>query len=591
MRSGKGTSADQFTLLSRDGTTSIFYGTYPSISTPGKIKSMADRWGNKLVFNWTAMGGYSRLASIVDSYGRTSNFTYDPMQAYRLTKIVDFDSRQVNFQYDSAGRLIAFVGPSVTRGANANANTFPNGTAYVFQYDVGNPRPERQYDLIKVWYPNQVAPYINSSRVVDTASVYASATPRRQISYFNDPTDAFHYGKVQQVIESATGSGSVGSGGYEERGNPIDTGLYFPPQNLGTTPSDADRSRYATTNYLDYQKDTTATVQADTALQAQLGLTSTQIGQLISYVSGQMSTNDGTGGLPAGFEMGIGDVNGEGTGSGTGSSARHQGSIVKIKYPAVRQLVQNPGGGDPWQWSNQSIFELFTSNAKGQYTTMTDAEGNLKVLVRYPENNPDGDYDVYNPGLSNKQYGRVKETHVDADPSTVMTLVGADGDMTTFIGNKITRTNTPGSYLNLTTTHQGAAGCTSCNYDPLGNILTTVDARGLLTKYDRNELGEVYRVTSPAPYSFQVETYYDANRNVTQIDTQDMVVLYTSTDPADPNYAKFTPTGSGTTANVPMTAGAGGAVRSGWFSDLFTFDLLDNKIEEDRDATGSTPAR
>jgi len=37
--------------------------------------------------------------------------------------------------------------------------------------------------------------------------------------------------------------------------------------------------------------------------------------------------------LPASFEMGIGDVNGEGTGSGTGASARHQGSIVKIKYP------------------------------------------------------------------------------------------------------------------------------------------------------------------------------------------------------------------------------------------------------------------
>ena len=52
-------------------------------------------------------------------------------------------------------------------------------------------------------------------------------------------------------------------------------------------------------------------------------------------------------------------------------------------------------------------------------------------------------------------------------------------------------------------------------------MLTSTDPRGNTTTYDRNELGEVYRTTSPAPYSYQVETYYDANRNVIQVDTQD----------------------------------------------------------------------
>ena len=36
--------------------------------------------------------------------------------------------------------------------------------------------------------------------------------------------------------------------------------------------------------------------------------------------------------------------------------------------------------------------------------------------------------------------------------------------------------------------------------------------------------------------------------------------------------------------------GPGGSVRPGWFTNLFTFDLLDDLIEQDIDATGSTPA-
>jgi YD repeat-containing protein len=618
--------------------------------------------------------------------------------------------------------------------------------AYVFEYDTSNSRPARQNDLIAVYYPNQTQSHLNTTtRVVDVAGVYSSALPRAQYTYYQDPTDTFHYGKVSQStvgnpaggvggtwsflyltsglpsnlinpadpivqrtvvtdpngnqvtydynaaqivvreerfatrsknsleasswvtwtaynshnqptqkvmpegnsiqyqyedetntiviggqpyaprigllksitrlpgnsigIPSRSGSGPFGAvqtqliqryfydplfnqqiASIEERGNPIATTLYFPPQNGGTTPTDSDRSRYATIRSLDYQKDTATVVEADTTLQTQLGLSASDIGSLISYVNAQMTATDGTGGLPAGFAMGIGDVNGEGTGSGTANSARHQGCVVQVTPPPVRQLVPNTGSGDPWLWQTQNRPELYTSNAIGQVTTYTNAEGNLTVYVRYPQNNPDGDNDAHNPALSNQQYGRIKETHVDADPSTVMTLVGSEGDMITFIGNLITRTNTPGTYLNLTSTHQGATGCTSCNYDPMGNVLTSVDARGNTTNYLRNEMGQVYRVTSPAPYNYQTETSYDANGNVIQLDTQDVVVLYTSTDPASPNYAKFTPSGSGTTANLPTTNGSGGSVRSGWFSNIYSFDLLDNKTEDDLDATGSTPS-
>lgn len=957
MRTGTGMS-DTFVMIARDGTVSTFFGTYSGITTPGRLQSIVDRFGNSTTFTWTVMGGQIRLATVTDRYSRVSTFSYlDAAHNYRLDYIVDFDNRYINFQYDTSGRLVAVVQPSITRGANDDANAFPNGNAYVFQYDTAN-------RLIAIYYPNQVAPYVVATRTVEVSTVYSSAKPRCQFTYNLDSTSpyfgtvtyatvgdpasdvggtyAFTYttsglpsntmyptgtivsrttvvdpngnqtyydftgsgmlahkevlanrgkndleasswetwtlynthnqplvivmpegnsilyayedetntitfglgatpygrrigllktvtrlpGNTYGIPYSRTGSGPTGGvqnrltsrqfidplfgqvcARIEERGNPIDVvssaNVYFSPQNGGTAASDSNRDRYTTVNHLDYQKDTAATVQADTDLQLLLfpGLSSgdaaTRIGDLITFVNNQMSETDGTGGITAGFQMPIGDVNGEGTGDGTSYSARHQGAVVKIARPSVLQLVPigegsypneviadspfayyrlgelsgttaidssgngnngtytngvvlgeagaiqddpntaiqfnaatgsfvalptialdgdftleawtnfnyTPTNGDepfgnrgapdtnfyanhyrlytgsgdaivsdtpvtlniwehyvitrsgttltlyrngvqhgtgtysdtftlsslgwgnvgpdgnflldeaaiythalspdrilthyqlgsgatPWVSSEQSRVELFTTSAMGYQTTATDSEGNLTVTVRYPFNDPDGQSGYTTPGLSTQQYGFVKEVHVDADPATVMTLVGSYGDMITFIGNKIGRTNTPGSYLNLVTKYLPSSGtgsgCSSCAYDPLGNPLSMTDPNGFTTLYDRNEVGEVYRTTTDAPYSQQVETYYDSNRNVIQVDTQDLQVTYNSTDPTDPSWAQFTPTGSGSIANLPTHAGPGdSSMRSGWFSNMFTYDLLDNKTEDDIDATGS----
>jgi len=48
--------------------------------------------------------------------------------------------------------------PAILKGAKGN--TFPLGTAFVFQYDTGNPRAERRSDMIHIWYPNQATAYI-----------------------------------------------------------------------------------------------------------------------------------------------------------------------------------------------------------------------------------------------------------------------------------------------------------------------------------------------------------------------------------------------------------------------------------------------
>ncbi len=171
-----------------------------------------------------------------------------------------------------------------------------------------------------------------------------------------------------------------------------------------------------------------------------LGLSSTQIGDLITYVSGQMSAAgigaiDGSG-SGAGFKTNLGDISGDGTGSGAGSglpNATHTGNVVMVQQPAVTLVAADMS--TPTQYRH----ELFTTNAAGQPTTHTDPEGNLTVYVRYPFNDPEGNGGAIDPSLGTfggKQYGRMKEIHVDANPDDVLSLVGADGDLIDFIPAK-----------------------------------------------------------------------------------------------------------------------------------------------------------
>jgi RHS repeat-associated protein len=747
---------DTFSLTASNGTVTTFFG-FLEWGAPGQIQDIVDRYGSNQTFVWGVANDIPQLIRVIDAYGRTVIYNYYGAEGgYRLQQIIDFLGRQLNFQYDSDDHLIAVITPSILKAAPGN--TYPGGTAYVFEYDVDNADPARRDDLIAIWYPNQTQPYLNiETRAVDVQAVYANATPRYRVAYGQAAGDLDTYGKViaetlgdpinetggvatfgyttcsddlpSNIIDSSDAgtivsrtihtdrndnvriydfnaywtvsrfevdlnrskssleldnednggvatppfvtwtkydgqnqplvvvypegnsteytydSGIVdayspplnpyiprvglllsesrlpgnsislphrsGSGSptvqtiltkryfYEplfnqlcavidERGNPITTGgTYFTPQNGGTTPSNTDCSRYATLYTFDYQKDTLDTVSGDVTLQTLLGLNATEIQTVIAYVDSQMTATDGTGGIPTGFPMNLGDINGDGTGNGASSGlpdATHLGNMVRTTYPSVLLV-----GG-----TTQTRVELYTVNLRGQVTTVTDPEGNLTVTTRYPENDPEGNGQNVSTTLSTQQYGLIREVHGDANPYDVMSLVGASGDLQAFVPGLITRTNTPGVYQDLVTRYEGSAsgsaGCVTCGYDPMGNVLNQTDPRGFTTIYDRNEMGQVYRVTSPAPYDFRVEMSYDANRNVIQVDTEDRQVLYNSSDPTDSNYGTFTPTGSGTTAHVPMIAGPGGLLRPGWFSNLMTYDFLDNKIEDDIDATGSSPA-
>jgi hypothetical protein len=66
--------------------------------------------------------------------------------------------------------------PSIAKGAEGN--TFPGGTAYVFEYDTANPRGDRRDDLIRVWFPNQAAPYVDANRGQESGVLGSEASLR-----------------------------------------------------------------------------------------------------------------------------------------------------------------------------------------------------------------------------------------------------------------------------------------------------------------------------------------------------------------------------------------------------------------------------
>ncbi len=142
------------------------------------------------------------------------------------------------------------------------------------------------------------------------------------------------------------------------------------------------------------------------------------------------------------------------------------GNVVKVQHPTVNLINPDPNT----HLLTQPRVEVFTSNALGQTTTHTDPNGNLTVYVRYPFNDPEGNGGATAPGLSAKQYGRLKEVHVDANPNDVLSLVGSDGDLADFIPGIIPRTNasTPTPvYQDLVTRYEGGSGaagsgCASC---------------------------------------------------------------------------------------------------------------------------------
>jgi len=204
----KDSVADEYTLTNAEGTVWKFFGFNTAGVAPGRLKSVRQSNGEETTFQYTQIGGEWHASRETDPAGFNLDFAYQLVAGKQvLREASDALGRKGTLQYDAAGNVVAVVGPAITVGAPGN--TFPGGKAFVFQYDTSNPDPNRQKDLVKIFFPKQVAPYLNTTtRVVDVAAVYAGATARYVITYGQNAADPATYGRA--MSERIGDGGAVG---------------------------------------------------------------------------------------------------------------------------------------------------------------------------------------------------------------------------------------------------------------------------------------------------------------------------------------------------------------------------------------------
>lgn len=230
-------------------TTNLIDGSDPIVDET----TVTDRNGNETVYSFTQAGMVARL------------------RVKRNRDKIDIPSTGTFPQYDTW--------TAYNENNQPVEVVFPEGNSVVYEYEDGT------VSGISGTYNPRVGLLLRETRKPgNTISIPSRSGSSGQTEltrrFFYDPI----FNQQTAVIE--------------ERGNPIASGpTYFTPQNGGTTPSNSDRSRYATITFFDYQQNTKTSVQNDSDLQALLGLNSTEIGDLIDHVDDQMKATDGSGGL------------------------------------------------------------------------------------------------------------------------------------------------------------------------------------------------------------------------------------------------------------------------------------------------------
>ncbi len=614
-----------FSMRDPDGTIHGFHA-FDGSNLEGAIESVEDPHGNRLTFQYDHQG---LLESLTDPMGRAVALTYDA--AGRITEIRDFFDRPWSYAYDAAGNLTSVTSPPVT--GTPNGNDFPAGKTTSHTYD-----PD--HNLLSVIRPNDQStgtPSIQNvygtepgqfefDRVVsqtiggtNASGVSAGGTltyaweslnpggdpldlalPRRRATVFDrngnktesvgnsqgntisltrftnreirpaepDYTTEYGYnadGEIVQVIrplgdrilltydtpgadrfregnllEARRVAETVAAGGRGDgRGADVNdlvwTYAYEPVFNRLVAATDP---RGNDAGYVPQNGGPSSPARYTT-------------NGFCDYEEGDPATN-GIDDLAGRFEIdlsaarsNLGDLNGDGRTDQAG------GNLVRLEAPAVAlDPASNQAGieGD----TSQEIVTLYSWNDLGQLTVLVDAEENRHELQYHPETDPDGD-----------------GTPTPAPPD------GRVLDSTTggYLATRLRDTaSAPGR--NNATDPPPAAIREDYEYDPVGNVTGVIDGRGVLTRRLYNSLNQVVEQRTAAatadaagpdgdpatgrgeagltPFSFKTRLEYDANDNLVgeQIEDRD------------------------------LSRGVGS-----WVDVTYQHDILDNRIEVQREAT------
>ena len=587
-----------------------------------RLLEMADRNGNTMRFEYNTLG---QLVSVVDTLERRIVYAYDDSGC--LIEVRDFADRAIAFSYDENRDLVSVTSPAVT--GTPTGNDFPNGTTSRYTYSSGFEQGWLNHNLLTITAPNEVEvggpPKAQFTYATDPGSPHADRVLSQTLGGTNangvpaGGTILYGYETLAEAAQdpglSSAERNRLLSAVAAERTRSLESGPPSPgsiqPTLFRTTVTDrngnvteyefdalghTERLREFTNRDLreaepefheilfeyddegkltrgtgasggtaEYVYDdsgssccgggnlSSATILPDERGGDQASIRTSSIHEPIYQQIAQTvdargcatiytyDYQEGTdyAGLAAksgmaeqavrdvlvsaGIAMGLGDVNGDGRTDQIG------GNLLRVEYPVV---VLPPGANmsaiEPDL--RQEMVELYAYNDFGQMVREVDPEGNVTV------------YEYYAGGVPNGG-GLLKQMTRDVESAPGRNS-GTDSDP-----------------VRIRTAYE---------YDAVGNIVRTIDGRGIATDYVYNERGQTVQIVRAAEHALFVpdpseplvlqdfqyleRVFYDANGNVIHRQVEDR----------------------GNTSGV-----GGDNIESGRsFVDLtYAYDILGNRIE------------
>ncbi|MBI3098187.1 MAG: hypothetical protein HYY93_08105 [Planctomycetes bacterium] len=453
---------DMFNLTDRYKQNQRQFAKYSAGNTY-KLRQVQDRNGNTLSCLYN---GSQQLTTIRDTLLRDITLAYTPEG--RIDTITDFYSetgkispRVIDYTYDGNGDLTDARSPLTAE--------YPAGKTTHYTYISGHANPWMNHNLTQIRDPKGQTFLINS---------YGATTDRVDTQQFGDATQVFAF-----TYPTATKTLEVDRAGNETdyEFNADGTCFRVTQFTRGIRPGDpasfvtqytynANFERtgvtYPRTNQLLYTFDIANPDPLARGNLLEVRQDSHLVGEadIVNAYTYEASFNQTkTHTEPRGFVTTYFYDYEEATLgdlNDDGITTQANGNLVKIKHPDIVS-------GQP---HTQVIEEKFQYNDFGQATLSIDGEGH-QTLFKY--------------FLSGGSNGYLEKTVVDYG-------VG-------------------GAFLNLTTLY---------SYDSVGNTLTTTDPRTFVWTSQVNELNQVTKSISPAPFSYEVSYHFDANNLIDRIDVQ-----------------------------------------------------------------------
>ncbi|HKV33738.1 MAG TPA: RHS repeat-associated core domain-containing protein [Pyrinomonadaceae bacterium] len=571
-----------FVLRYRGGTTKTF-------DTDGKILELRDRNDNFMTFHYN---GQRQLVRVNDTLGRDIIYRYiaSGVNNGRLQEIEDFIGRKITFTYDANGDLVGVRSPVVF--GTPNGNNFPQGKTTRYTYSSGFSDERLNHNLLTITRPNEVA----------------AGGPPVVINEYG--TNAFEIDKVIRQTYGGTNASGIAAGGtFTYSYTQLNAGVQSDDPNLPVTLTrETDRNGNITEyefnrlGYVVLQREFTRGLRPSDPPVFETRMVYNADGRLLRKTNSAGNSFEYTydEGNPDRFQQGnrfsetripdarggdqvalvttftyeprfnqlksVTDPRGNDPAfvpqNGGSTSAARYTTTYTFDYEVVGDPILNPNGFEHGNilrkqeptvmlpgGTLQSIITEYTYNQFGQKISEIDPEGNVDEFFYHPENDPDGDG---NPS---------PETRAGLDPTTGGYLKEKIVD--SFISARRTEPTPPVRISN------------KYFYDPVGNMIRTIDGRGNDTLSRVNQLNQVVRTESEAPFRYVTDTFFDFNNNVVRTDIENRVASVQDGKPV------FTVDG-----NFNTQPGS-----PAFFIHRYTYDILDHLIQKDEDATGSTPSR